>query len=237
MVEFCSGWWLDRLAALDAAFVDGISTDFLSVPAVQDCGLVMADRAQADAMATEMDVTGVKRELSTNDVAQLYALWRCGWPDTGDVVCEFGGGFGRMAALTRLAGSTHVVADVPTMLRLQRHYLATQGVDVVGAWPDKKGQVCLVSSPLTHEAFGGVIDRADVFIARFSLDECTTAAHDYVVGHDWFGASRVFIAAQATGKELMFPDGPSLRERLVSELGFTETAAHSVGGVYLELAR
>lgn len=136
--EFVSLWWRERIAALEEAFTDGIPDDFLSVPAVRDCGLVTENYVAAAEQHARLEwyakirpdllyVLGSSGIVTPTDIAHLYHLHKAGWPKEprGSLV-EWGGGFGNMARITRLfpQSPTHIVVDVPVMQALQYVFLA-----------------------------------------------------------------------------------------------------------------
>lgn len=228
--SWVSPWWRERITALEAAFADGVPDDFLSVPAVQDCGLVTNDWDAAAEITAEFAEAGYNigaGSWTATDLAHLMHLWRAGWPrEPVASIAEFGAGFGNVARLTRRVDDPplHLSIDVPVMARLQYHYLqsvdALDGVGFVLSDPDKLDRVQV---------------RPDVFLASFSLDECTAECHDWLIGHDWLGARTVLVAMQTRRGE-MFPDGPGLFPRLL-RLGFTVLPCPFDGSAYLRWDR
>lgn len=257
--DFYSDWWRHRVTALrrflDAIPPDTLPADFLTHPAFAACGIITNDTDAAVAQDAEMRASGytvnvgggLPAEAST-PITHAYHLWRAGLPNAhtpdAGAVMEWGGGYGSMARLTRRFPNapTHIIVDSPIMCTVQEAYLRRFNIGATawnrywpGVTPFLDGGVWLTAPGNAHliaPSVGGV----HTFIATYSLDECAAAAHDYVIDHDWFGASRVLVAAQKIGKEGMFPDGPSLYRRLV-DAGFAEFPTHYAGSVYLEWER
>lgn len=212
-----SPWWAERIAALEVAFADGIPAGFMDHPAVLDCGVTTNDPAGYELAPFA---------VNTTDAAHWSHIIAAGANgDDVSTIVEFGGGVGNPARLTRKLSTppAHVIVDLPVMHRLQRRYLddagALNGVMFIDSHPD---------------AIAG-LPAPDVFMATFSLDECTTACHDWWFDHDWIGARRVFIAMQRDRGEL-FPDGPGLAPRLL-RAGFAVLPCPYAGAVYLRWDR
>ena len=237
---FVGPWWRDRLYDMEAAWGDGLPADPLNDRAVLDAGMVVGvDDTRTEAQLSCMlggnnrRADEIRRVLGTDpghaDVHHMHHLWAAGWPkpDAVGPIVEWGGGYGNLAVLSRRFDSPprHVIVDLPTVARLQRHLLTgVAGVDVVdvGDW------VASVED--------GTSPTPDTFIANYSLDECAAACHDWVIDRDWFGACHVSIAMQIAGKADMFPDASRLWARLAAS-GFRSVPAHVSDCVYMRMDR
>lgn len=221
--EFCSDWWLEKADRLTADWAGGVPVNWYANPVVWDCGLFSMDAGHAEAQRAQMGerfVSFAGPSPTPTDLNHLYHLWKAGGVEDRSVL-EWGGGFGNTARIALTAGVTeYYIADIPIMSELQRRFLVDPvAVTVEPGWLAYRRSFA-----------------PDLFLAAFSLDECTTAAHDFVFEQDWFGASTVLIVAQTVGKEDLFPDGPSLVARLRAA-GFTEEPAMQENASYFRLVR
>lgn len=221
--DLCSSWWLDKADRLEAEWADGIPHNWFANRIVWDCGLFAMNTTVAAAQSAEVSFIEAAGPAPTpTDVNHLFHLHTAdpNLPVRIDAtVVEWGGGFGNTARIVNNLGIDHVIIDIPIMRELQTHYLTGHRMD---------------RCSLSHSEAATVT--GDVFLAAYSLDECSEAAHDYVFDLDWFGASTILIAAEVEGKDDMFPDGPVLVRRLRAA-GFDETPTMSPGSSYFRLQR
>lgn len=115
-------------------------------------------------------------------------------------VVEWGGGYGDQAKVfLRLApGSTYTIIDLPMISCLQWLYLSSilgegevrllRSCDSV-----EKGKINLVPLPIVQQVKG---IEGDLFLSTWALSECTTAAQDFVLARQWFGAPHLLLATQ-----------------------------------------
>ena len=123
--------------------------------------------------------------------------------ETGSVV-EWGGGYGNMAKLLYRMNPavTYVIIDLPIFSCLQWLYLST----ILG--PER---VCLVSGGmrlvpgainlLPTTQLDGCQLSCDLFIATWSLSECTEQAQAYVLDRDFFGAKGLLLGFQSASAD------------------------------------
>lgn len=221
--DFCTDWWLDKADRLETEWAGGVPVNWYACRTVWDCGLFSMDYGHAAtqlAMLPPEYLGAAGSSPTPTDLNHLFHLLTADALDQRGIV-EWGGGFGNSARFgSWLTGAAYTIVDIPIMSALQRTYLASvRSMGVVN--------LC------GHD---GVTTKPDLFLAAFSLDECTTAAHDFLFDHDWYGARHVVIVAQTHGKEDMFPDAASLAERLRAA-GFSETPALQVNASYFRLSR
>jgi len=226
--EFCSDWWLDKADRLEAEWVDGVPVNWYGSRTVWDCGLFAMDYENAATQRAAMPpefVAAAGPGPTPTDLNHLFHLFTAGVP-TGGPIIEWGGGFGNSARLgAKLADQPYTIVDIPVMSRLQRVFL-------VRSWAHVGVNLCDHEDPRLTSSLAN----PSLFLAAFSLDECTTAAHDFLFGCDWYGAEKVVIVAQTHGKEDMFPDAVSLAARL-RDAGFVETPALQTYASYFRLDR
>lgn len=166
--------------------------------------------------------------VSDTTVAHLTHLSVLGWPPDGEVIVEWGGGYGNLARLTYHLGrfAQHVIVDVPPMLAVQHSYLGACGVRAA-PWlpgePRPDAPVLLRPTAAVEEVTG------DVFVALRSLSECSEEAVRRVAGLDWSGASQVLLWVDK-GKPRTFPGGEALTR---AAAGFERVPSDWAGSVYL----
>ncbi len=115
-------------------------------------------------------------------------------------VVEWGGGYGNLAKLARILWPQHtyVIIDLPFSSCLQWLFLSTMlGEEIVHLWRARgdrvqAGKINLV--PLLTGFLEKPLPRADWFVSTFALTESSLAAQAHVIGKDWFGARRLFLA-------------------------------------------
>lgn len=117
-------------------------------------------------------------------------------------VVEWGGGYGNMARLVRRMspGITYTIIDLPELLALQYVYLtAVEGKNphvVAAADPFqlRPGRVNLVSSARVTASEPAI--QCDAFLSTWAITESPPAAQQIVLDRNFFGASRILIAAK-----------------------------------------
>lgn len=114
----------------------------------------------------------------------------------GDVrsVVHWGGGFGLQSFLLRRWGWEHTeyLIDLPAVAKVQHAWLIhALGRDAVHLATETtvEGKINVV--PLSHVEL--VPQGCDVFLSLHALSESSTAAQDYVVGRQWFGADQLVL--------------------------------------------
>ena len=123
-------------------------------------------------------------------------------PEQFRFVVEWGGGYGNLAKLVTRAGSpgrTYLVIDNPLLVALQWLYLAcTLGESAVQIVSSSETEIAVGKVNLVPTAVAAALKhiRADLFISTWALSESATAAHDFVSGVEWFGASHLLLAYQ-----------------------------------------
>lgn len=113
-------------------------------------------------------------------------------------VIEWGGGYGRMAAIIKRfkSGITYTIIDLPSMSVIQYLYLSSiiENVKLVtkNSPSIKNGAVNLLPLSLIEYA----PSKCDLFISTFALTESSPLAVDYAAGTQLFGANHVLISYQ-----------------------------------------
>lgn len=207
------------------AFRDGVPPDFLSHPRISGTMVVQPSRHLADRVDRVVETFGATRArlllredavgeprlpedaflTSANRAHHAYHLanyrrrtgrdpWSCGG------VVEWGGGYGDMARLMRLAspGLTYLIIDLAPLLALQWVYLATlEGPEalhlITAAAPAAApGKVNLVESALVME--GTFRPDADLFLSTWAATESPPPAQAVLAENRFFGARRLLVA-------------------------------------------
>lgn len=165
--------------------------------------------AREDAVGSPPLVSMPERDWSTsaNTVHHLHHLLRYEEATQRrvadcDCVVEWGAGYGNLAKLIRRrhgGDPTLVLLDTPVFSCLQWLYLASiLGEDAV-VLHSTPGQA--VEDGLVNVVPIGLVSEltvaADLFISTWALNESEPAAHDEVIGRDWFGAPALLLAMHA----------------------------------------
>jgi len=229
-LDFCRPGWMQNVREIQAKFLPAPPFGFLRnrlilstmVTTRDDVFRVEMEMLKArypprvlSALAKE-DCVGrpclasVRYLTSHNSVHHLYHLAAyeqasgASLSGVGSVV-EWGGGYGNMAKLLRRINPavTYVIIDLPIFSCLQWLYLSSilgrERVRLIGNQAEEIVPRAINLLPTTW------LDRCrpsgDLFIATWSLSECTEQAQSYVAGRDFFGAQRLLLAFQSASAD------------------------------------
>ncbi|MBT7097960.1 hypothetical protein HN937_11335 [Candidatus Poribacteria bacterium] len=234
---YTTEWWDDESAKMRAAFLPEPPDDFLrnerliwamvaNSPMFLECELPDLERAYGpDRLLSllEEDLVGrqilnvAKYHTSINSVHHAYHIHRfveatgCDLGGVGSVV-EWGGGYGNLAKiLLRWAETpvTYVIIDIPLMSAVQWLYLSC----VLG--PDRVTLVDDLDTPIEAGKVNilpvGLAEarppEADLLVSTWALSECSSEAQQFVVGHDWFGASKLLLGYHDSNEKFAAASG------------------------------
>lgn len=207
MNDYFTLWWLERLAAIEAATVD--PADPLACPELAAGGLATnnteAVMDEVRRWGTLPVPDGHPHPLTAMHHGAVLCAFRCAgvWVENAHVV-EFGGGFGSMAHVCAPFVERWTIVDHPVMLDVQRAYLAHHGVKGVKL--------------STHEEFEADSVRAgypDLVIGLWSISEATAAMHEWLAESDWCDFADVFLAVDTVKDE--FADGRVMVDSLAGD--------------------
>ncbi|MBI4317257.1 MAG: putative sugar O-methyltransferase [Chloroflexi bacterium] len=145
---------------------------------------------------------------SSNTIGLLYTFARLldhydgGFPNPLMVI-EFGGGYGNLARIFKLARpcATYTIIDFPELLLLQAVFLrlnfGESGVVLHGSAPiaSKPGLFNLV--PVYSVADSALL--GDIFISTFALSEAPAYVQNLVIGQRFFGCSGIYVTGLEDG--------------------------------------
>jgi putative sugar O-methyltransferase len=150
-------------------------------------------------------------------------------------IVDFGAGYGDMANLIYSNNSfkpTLILIDLPIMGFIQYSYLKTM----------HNGNIFLLSTldnSVTDHAINivplhlisKITNKIDMFLATYSLTETNHKVVNFLQSNNVLESNRFFIAYQS--KNIAFPDGPIIAERLKSDLGLKSFTNYLENGNFL----
>lgn len=244
-----SGSWRHHIERIDRALRSG-PLDVPDDPVLVDAGITSADPVATERIRGRYDLHppgprgGPPGPTDYAHWEHLYRLIGLGWQPGGDVVVEFGGGYGNLARLAHAYASMGpietglwVVVDHPVMLAVQRRFLAAEDVPVA-PWvpgyplPFSSGVVLAPSGPDVLDeiaSFRGALV-PDVLVSTFALSETDPDAVRHVASRDWLGASAVLLALDLS-KTRVFDGTQALVDAAVAD-GFEWSPTDWPGAVY-----
>lgn len=214
--------WQQNIAALEAYFADQMNENFTSNEVINGT-MVFTNRkahkleirnienAFARKRAAEFVSTGLntaflsgksRRAALINSIHHLHHLMRFEQVTGRKIgnfrnVVEFGGGYGNMARVVHNIGGckTYSIIDLMLFSCIQSVFLSTVAGCEHVAFDDggKNESVTFLLHPLFSAREPATLN-GELFISTWALSESTSAAYEWVVAHDWFGASNLLLA-------------------------------------------